>query len=88
MNSAQSQGRLSALSDRPASNMTNLSEMTWSPGENAVISTPLQFEVNVKFSIPNIIVEPTLDVVQKSITDVTNAILEANNGMYNVSMPS
>ena len=39
-----------------------------------------RFEVNVKFSIPNIIVEPTLDVIQKSISDVTNAILEANNG--------
>ncbi|GFN75495.1 dynein beta chain, ciliary [Plakobranchus ocellatus] len=81
VNSAQSAGggRVSQNSNRPDSTMTNLSEMTWSPGENAVVSTLLQFEVSVKFSVPNIIVEPTLDVVQKAITDMSNAILEANN---------
>ena len=42
-----------------------------------------RFEVSVKFSVPNIIVEPTLDVVQKAITDMSNAILEANNGKNN-----
>ena len=34
----------------------------------------------VKFSIPNIIVEPTLDVVQIAVSDTANAILEANKG--------
>ena len=40
----------------------------------------VRFEVQIKFSIPNIIVEPTLDVCQKVIVDVTNAILEATSG--------
>ena len=39
-----------------------------------------RFEIMVKFSIPNIIVEPTLDVVQIAVSDTANAILEANKG--------
>ncbi|CAL1527205.1 unnamed protein product [Lymnaea stagnalis] len=77
--------RHSQLSDRPGSHTTNLSEMTWSPGENSIIRTPLQFLVNVKFAIPNIIVEPTLDVVQKAIIDTASAILDANNEISWVS---
>lgn len=40
-----------------------------------------RFELNVKFSIPNIVVEPTLDVIQKAITDAANGILETSKGM-------
>ncbi|KAK6987323.1 dynein heavy chain 5 axonemal [Biomphalaria glabrata] len=79
--SAQSGGRQSQVSNRPASNVTNLSDLTWTHGLSPDTKTLLQFEVEVKFSIPNIIVEPTLDIVQKAITDAANAILEANNGM-------
>ena len=41
-----------------------------------------RFEVEVKFSIPTIIVEPTLDVAQNAIADVALAILDANRSMY------
>ncbi|XP_055889445.1 dynein axonemal heavy chain 8-like isoform X4 [Biomphalaria glabrata] len=80
--SAQSGGRQSQVSNRPASNVTNLSELTWTHGLSPDTKTLLQFEVEVKFSIPNIIVEPTLDIVQKAITDAANAILEANNDIF------
>uniref|UniRef100_A0A2C9K4Z2 AAA+ ATPase domain-containing protein n=1 Tax=Biomphalaria glabrata TaxID=6526 RepID=A0A2C9K4Z2_BIOGL len=79
--SAQSGGRQSQVSNRPASNVTNLSDLTWTHGLSPDTKTLLQFEVEVKFSIPNIIVEPTLDIVQKAITDAANAILEANNDL-------
>ncbi|XP_076466964.1 uncharacterized protein LOC143298129 [Babylonia areolata] len=70
---------MSAQSDRPVSNISNLSDATWTLETRPLEPTYLQFEIQVKFSIPNIIVEPTLDVCQKVIVDVTNAILEANS---------
>jgi hypothetical protein len=36
--------------------------------------------VEISFNIPNIIVEPPLDVVQKVLLDVTNSIIEATSG--------
>ncbi|ESO89151.1 hypothetical protein LOTGIDRAFT_229063 [Lottia gigantea] len=72
----------SALSDRPDTGMSMLSNMTWS-GDSKDPSevTHLQFEIQVKFNIPNIIVEPELNVVQKAITDVSNAIMQANKNI-------
>ncbi|XP_067674368.1 uncharacterized protein [Haliotis asinina] len=69
---------MSAASDRPITTMSMLSNMSWS-GESASDVTHLQFQVLIKFSIPNIIVEPTLDVVQRAIQDVSSAITEANS---------
>jgi len=43
-----------------------------------------RFEVEVQFSIPNIIVDPTLDVAQTAIQDVANALLEANRSKSHV----
>lgn len=43
-----------------------------------------RFEVEVKFSIPTIVVEPPLDISQTAIADVAKAILEANRGMEDV----
>ncbi|XP_041355189.1 dynein gamma chain, flagellar outer arm-like isoform X3 [Gigantopelta aegis] len=86
---------VSATTERTASEMStvslsHLSNMSWS-----VVSKPtdlfLQFEIMVKFSIPNIIVEPTLNVVQIAVSDVANAIIEANKDMswkYTGSQPS
>ncbi|XP_055954878.1 dynein axonemal heavy chain 8 [Patella vulgata] len=68
----------SAVSERPKSGMSALSNMTWSGDSTIAEVTNLQFEIQVKFSIPNIIVEPQLDVVQKAITDISTAIIEAN----------
>ncbi|XP_025098007.1 LOW QUALITY PROTEIN: dynein gamma chain, flagellar outer arm-like [Pomacea canaliculata] len=76
LNSAHSR-LTSAQSDRAASNVSNLSDMTWSLEHKPMEPTYLQFEVQIKFSIPNIIVEPTLDLVQNVITNVSNAILES-----------
>ena len=42
--------------------------------------------MEVKFSIPTIIVEPTLDVAQNAIGDVALAILDANRSMYTVKI--
>ncbi|XP_070190368.1 uncharacterized protein [Littorina saxatilis] len=70
---------MSAQSDRPVSNVSNLSDATWSLETKPLEPTYLQFEIQIKFSIPNIIVEPTLDVCQKVIVDVANAILEATS---------
>ncbi|KAJ8314952.1 hypothetical protein KUTeg_007102 [Tegillarca granosa] len=74
--SAQSRAS-SAASERAVTSLSMLSNMTWTTEKTHEV-TYLQFEVEVKFSIPNIIVEPTLDVAQDAITDVANAILEAN----------
>ena len=52
----------------------------WEVSQLHVVFVLVRFEVQIKFSIPNIIVEPTLDVCQKVIVDVTNAILEATSG--------
>ncbi|KAK6187606.1 hypothetical protein SNE40_005595 [Patella caerulea] len=68
----------SAVSERPKSGISVLSNMTWSGDSSIEEVTNLQFEIQVKFSIPNIIVEPQLDVVQKAITDISTAIIEAN----------
>ena len=41
-----------------------------------------RFEVEVSFNIPNIELEPALDVAQTAIVDVANAVLEANRSKY------
>lgn len=46
-----------------------------------------RFEVEVKFSIPNIIVEPTLDVAQTAIADVAKGILDANKSKWVFIIP-
>ena len=39
-----------------------------------------RFEVFVKFSIPNIVIEPALDSVQKALNHVTAAVLGVTKG--------
>ncbi|OWF37572.1 Dynein heavy chain 5, axonemal [Mizuhopecten yessoensis] len=70
----------SAATDRPLTSMSMLSNMTWTT-ERTDATTLLQFEVEVHFMIPNIIVEPTLDIAQTAIQDVANAVLEANRNV-------
>lgn len=38
-----------------------------------------RFEVAVKFAIPNIIIEPTLDSVKTALTRIADAILQASD---------
>ncbi|BFZ10052.1 hypothetical protein BsWGS_13093 [Bradybaena similaris] len=58
--------------------LSSLPEQVNFPEKCLVQGTLLQFELNVKFSIPNIVVEPSLDVIQKAITDAANGILETS----------
>ncbi|KAL5009692.1 hypothetical protein ScPMuIL_011997 [Solemya velum] len=64
----------------PHSSLSALSTMTWTT-EKTQEATYLQFEVEVKFSIPVIIVEPTLDISQTAVTQVAKAILDANKNV-------
>lgn len=79
MDSARSQLVMSLHSERPESNISNLSDATWSLEHRPLEPTYLQFEVQIRFNIPTIMVEPSLDVVQKVMLDVTNAVLEATS---------
>ncbi|CAG5121564.1 unnamed protein product, partial [Candidula unifasciata] len=76
MSSAHSTGQHSPMPDWPVTQMANLSADI--PQKSLVQGTCIQFELTVKFSIPNVVVEPTLDVIQTAITEATNAILEAS----------
>ncbi|XP_052807484.1 dynein axonemal heavy chain 5-like isoform X7 [Mya arenaria] len=73
-------GRAASANARPMSSLSQLSTMTWTTEKTHHV-TFLQFEVEVKFSIPTIIVEPTLDVSQTAVADVAKSVLEANRGI-------
>jgi hypothetical protein len=49
-----------------------------------------RFEVEVGFNIPNITLNPSLDLAQTAITEVANAILEAtrSTGLYDYCFSS
>ncbi|WAR07684.1 DYHG-like protein [Mya arenaria] len=66
-------GRAASANARPMSSLSQLSTMTW--------TTEKTHHVEVKFSIPTIIVEPTLDVSQTAVADVAKSVLEANRGI-------
>ncbi|KAL4232681.1 hypothetical protein ACF0H5_007369 [Mactra antiquata] len=70
----------SAAQSRPLSSLSQLSSMTWTTEKSHQV-TFLQFEVEVKFSIPSIIVEPTLDVAQTAVADVARGVIEANRNI-------
>ncbi|CAH1799095.1 unnamed protein product [Owenia fusiformis] len=65
---------------RPSSVLSMLSTMTWST-EKAQEITFLQFEVLVKFSIPNIILEPELNSIQTAVTEVASAVMEVSKNV-------
>ncbi|XP_030850579.1 dynein heavy chain 8, axonemal isoform X3 [Strongylocentrotus purpuratus] len=59
---------------RPDSSMSYMSDMTWTLNKNRDY-THLRFEVAVKFAIPKIIIEPTLDAVKTSLGQIAQVIL-------------
>ncbi|XP_071504103.1 dynein axonemal heavy chain 5-like [Diadema antillarum] len=59
---------------RPNSSMSYLSDMSWTLNKSREY-THLRFEVAVKFAIPNIIIEPTLDAVKSSLGKIAEVIL-------------
>ncbi|XP_041462850.1 dynein heavy chain 8, axonemal-like [Lytechinus variegatus] len=59
---------------RPDSSMSYLSDMTWTLNKDREY-THLRFEVAVKFAIPKIIIEPTLDAVKTSLGQIAQVIL-------------
>ncbi|XP_077977225.1 dynein axonemal heavy chain 8-like isoform X3 [Glandiceps talaboti] len=65
---------------RPMSSLSYLSDMTWTT-EKASEVTYLRFEVEVKFAIPNIIIQPTLDSVQQALGEIGSAILGVTNNV-------
>ncbi|XP_060567478.1 dynein axonemal heavy chain 5-like [Ruditapes philippinarum] len=70
----------SAANSRPLSSLSQLSTMTWTTEKTHQV-TFLQFEVEVKFSIPTISVEPTLDVAQTAVADVAKCVIESNRNI-------
>ncbi|XP_071818739.1 dynein axonemal heavy chain 5-like isoform X4 [Apostichopus japonicus] len=68
----------SSASRHESSRMSFLSDMSWT-SERVHASTHLRFEVAVKFAIPNIIIEPTLDHVKKSLTVIAESILKTTD---------
>ncbi|XP_070568705.1 dynein axonemal heavy chain 5-like isoform X4 [Ptychodera flava] len=72
--SAGSRSRSAGTRSRPMSSLSFLSDMTWTTDKSDEV-TYLRFEVEVKFAIPNIIIEPTLDSVQEALGQTGKAIL-------------
>ncbi|XP_052708586.1 uncharacterized protein LOC128183562 isoform X10 [Crassostrea angulata] len=72
----------SALSEksRPQTSLSQLSNMTWTTERTNEV-TYLQFDVEVGFNIPNITLQPSLDMAQMAIADVANAILESTRNI-------
>ncbi|XP_053397319.1 dynein axonemal heavy chain 5-like isoform X6 [Mercenaria mercenaria] len=81
----ENEGRApSAANSRPLSSLSQLSSMTWTTEKTHQV-TFLQFEVEVKFSIPTITVEPTLDVAQTAVADVAKGVIESNRNIVWIS---
>ncbi|XP_033113255.1 dynein heavy chain 5, axonemal-like isoform X2 [Anneissia japonica] len=71
-----------SLSDecsRPTTSLSYLSDLSWT-AEKTLERTYLQFEVEVKFAIPNIVIEPGLDSVCTALTEVGKAVLKCSEG--------
>ncbi|XP_071801693.1 uncharacterized protein [Asterias amurensis] len=70
--------RASTAMSRATSSMSFLSDMSWTSEKTHEI-TYLRFEVAVKFSIPNIIIEPTLDAIKTSLARIAEVVLNTSD---------
>ncbi|XP_022081686.1 dynein gamma chain, flagellar outer arm-like [Acanthaster planci] len=66
--------RASTALSRATSSLSFLSDMSWTSEKTHEI-TYLRFEVAVKFSIPNIIISPTLDAVKTALARIAEVVL-------------
>ncbi|XP_071954985.1 uncharacterized protein [Antedon mediterranea] len=78
--SRRSDVSLEENSSRASTSFSYLSNLSWT-AEKTLERTYLQFEVEVKFVIPNIVIEPGLDSVCTALVEIGRAILKCSEGL-------